>query len=938
MMVAASAASAQSALPPPDTAETPATATPNTTGSQEIVITGSRIRRNPLDLDAPRVFLDQQDIAKTGLNSINDVLQRLPSSGGGLNSKFNNSGNLGNPPDGGGVGAGAAEIDLRYLGSRRTLVLVDSLRFVNGASASGVPGSVDLNAIPESMIERVEVLQDGASAIYGADAIAGVVNIITKKSQRGFVASAQLGGYWEEGDGFTQNYQLSWGNGDDSRLKLVIGGNYVKQNGVSSDDRAISRFPAPYATSCAAGGCSSFLPNGRYAGAIFPNSGDETLINAPTNTPTIANFRDFVSPDDRFNFAPYNYLIIPLERYGAFANLSYALTDHVNFSLKGLWNQRKSKNQAAPLPFGIGPDAGITPVLDATTIDATNIYNPFGVTLDFTNMAFILRRFVEGGPRRFHQTVDTAYGTATLDGDFQAFGYDWYWDVNGVYGRNKAKQTMFGNINADHLRTALGPDAVCDATPGCVPFNFFGGAGSITPEMMDWVTFVQHDRSRQTTHDFTANLSGSLTELPGGPLGLALGVEWRRLSGRFDPDAVVAAGFSSDIPAGPTRGHYSVKEAYAELNAPLVKDRPFLNLLELNAAARVSDYTTSGSTTTFKAQANWKPVSDVRFRGSYAEGFRAPSIGELFGTLSRFDQTISDPCSNDSTAPRNFLNDATVRANCIAMGVPAGGTYAQANPQISVLVGGNEDLKPETSKSWVFGAVVSPSMVPGLSVEINHYNIKIKDAIQAVDAAITLNNCVVNLDPAACALVTRSFSGSGQLTAIGGTLGNIGGIRTKGWDLNIAYRTRMTSAGRFGFTWNTTFLKNYDLILNGFSGSQKVSREGTEVGSPAQGFPKRKSIAILDWDLADFGASLTGRYVSKLRESDGNVLSDKFYTDLQLRWSPTVMGHQLGFAFGVNNLLDTRAPGCNTCDLNNLDPTMYDIPGRYYYARIGVKY
>src|SRR5690349_19321084 len=190
------AAQAQSTLPPPDVTTAPAATTaPSNTG--EIVITGSRIRRNPLDLDAPRVFVDQQDIAKTGLTSINDVLQRLPSSGGGLNSKFNNSGNLGNPPDGGGVGAGAAEIDLRYLGSRRTLVLVDGLRFVNAASASGVPPSVDLNSIPESMIERVEVLQDGASAIYGSDAIAGVVNIITKSQQKGFVGLAQLSGYWD---------------------------------------------------------------------------------------------------------------------------------------------------------------------------------------------------------------------------------------------------------------------------------------------------------------------------------------------------------------------------------------------------------------------------------------------------------------------------------------------------------------------------------------------------------------------------------------------------------------------------------------------------------------------------------------------------------------------------------------------------------------------
>src|SRR3954467_6971069 len=275
----ASGAEAQSTVPPPNVISgqaAPAEPAASARGPGEIVITGSRIRHNPLDQAAPVVFVDQQDIQKTGLNSITDVLQRLPSAAGGLNTKFNNSGNFGNPPDGGGVGAGAAEIDLRYLGSKRTLVLVDGLRFVNAASASGVPGSVDLNAIPESMIERVEVLQDGASAIYGSDAIAGVVNIITKKSQRGFLANAQLSGY--KHDGFTQNYQLSWGNGGDGPLQVVIGADYVKQNGISAGDRAISAFPAPYATSCFAGGCSSFLPNGRFIGSAFPNGGDETLI------------------------------------------------------------------------------------------------------------------------------------------------------------------------------------------------------------------------------------------------------------------------------------------------------------------------------------------------------------------------------------------------------------------------------------------------------------------------------------------------------------------------------------------------------------------------------------------------------------------------------------------------------------------------------------
>ena len=260
-----------SALPGDRLAATPALAQPDpdrrsqcrARATRTIVVTGSRIRRDPLDQDQPVIFVDRADIDRTGLTSTAEVLQRLPGSGGALNSRFNNSGNFGNPPDGGGVGAGAAEVDLRYLGSRRVLVLVDGLRYVNGASASGVPGSTDLNSIPEGMIERVEVLQDGASSIYGSDAIAGVVNIITRTQQDGFVASAQLG-VFDDGDGFSQNYGLSWGMGSrDSRTRFVIGVNYVKQDAVSSADRAISLFPTPGATACD-NTCSSGTPNGRF--------------------------------------------------------------------------------------------------------------------------------------------------------------------------------------------------------------------------------------------------------------------------------------------------------------------------------------------------------------------------------------------------------------------------------------------------------------------------------------------------------------------------------------------------------------------------------------------------------------------------------------------------------------------------------------------------
>ena len=241
--VGSTAAQAQQNVPPAEVVSGQAPAAEQASAAKapsgEIVITGSRIRHNPLDQKSPITFVDRSDIEKTGLNSVSEVLQQLPSVGGGLNNRFNTSGNNGNPPDGAGVGAGAAEIDLRHLGSKRTLVLVDGLRFVNGASASGVPGSVDLNVIPESMIERVEVLQDGASAIYGSDAIAGVVNIITKSGQQGLQASAQLG-VQDKGDGFTQNYQLSWGNGKNRATQIVAGVSFVKNGAVFAGDRAIS--------------------------------------------------------------------------------------------------------------------------------------------------------------------------------------------------------------------------------------------------------------------------------------------------------------------------------------------------------------------------------------------------------------------------------------------------------------------------------------------------------------------------------------------------------------------------------------------------------------------------------------------------------------------------------------------------------------------------
>jgi iron complex outermembrane receptor protein len=924
-MAAALAATPALAQPGPAPDPQPNAGTQN---DEPIVVTGSRIRRDPLDQDQPVVFVDRADIDRTGLTSTAEVLQRLPGSGGALNSRFNNSGNFGNPPDGGGVGAGAAEVDLRYLGSRRVLVLVDGLRYVNGASASGVPGSVDLNSIPESMIERIEVLQGGASAIYGSDAIAGVVNIISRRQQNDVRVSAQIGQFGE-GDGFSQNYQISWGTGtSDDGIRIVVGANYVRQDEVSSGARSISLFPTPGATACDAT-CSSGTPNGR-----FIVLGQNLTLIAPVlnRRPVLADYRPFVTAD-RFNFAPFNFIQVPLERFGAFVNFTAEVTPGIEFNMHAVWNRRNSSNQAAPLPLFVGPDAGNGNLLDTIVIDATNPFNPFGTLrgddpatlVNEATYAFIGRRVVENGPRRYDQQVDTYYLAATLDGGFQMASHDWHWDLNAVWGRNSAEQDVHGNINAANLQLALGPVVNCVAP--CTPFNIFGGAGSITQPMLNYVAFTQHDTSRQGLWDFSANLTGALFDLPGGSAGIAFGLEYRDLSGRFDPDPVVAAGLGSDIPALPTRGSYNVSEAYVELRLPLLRDTPFFHRLELTGAARYSDYSTSGSTTTFSAGANWEPVEGLLFRGSWAEGFRAPSIGELFGTPSRFDQEIVDPCSGMTAA-----TPANIRANCVADGVPNNNSYVQLNAQLPVVTGGNPNLTPESSESWGAGAVWRPSFLPQLSLEVNYYNIKVDGAIAAIDAETLLGRCATAGDALSCAAIDRTASGA--VSQIRGLLQNIAGIETDGLDVNLNFRSRPGPMGTFGLYWTNTFLFNYRVTVPATVGFTTIAREGTEQGSPDQAFPKFKSTAILDWTLGQFGVSLTGRYIAGVDEANGNHLDSRFYTDIQLRWNPDWFGEGLGFAIGANNVLDSDPPPCFTCGLNNMDPTTYDVPGTFFYGRI----
>jgi iron complex outermembrane receptor protein len=920
---------------------------------EEIVITGSRIRQNPLEERLPVMSLGTEDYRASGSTSLGEFVQKLPIAGSAINRTNNSSGNLGYPPDGGGIGAGAAEIDLRYLASKRVLVLVDGRRWIKGSSGSGVSGAVDLNSIPVNAIQSIEILQDGASAIYGSDAIGGVLNVITTTDFDSLKISGSAGSY-DEGDGETAEFDVRFG-GEGERGRGLIDISYVDQKEVNTQDRDTSIFPLPGFPF----GVSSGIPAGRFVfcdpgtgcdinaaepafSSVVPNAGVQAPVWNPTDQDS-DDFHDFDNPD-RFNYQPFNHLVTPNERVSVFGKAEYDIADNVTLRVLTSFNNRKSQGRAAPVPLFFGPGGGSTPYMANVVWPANHPFNPFGIDLDSSNMVFLARRPIEAGPRIFNQDVDTWYVSAGVDGEFELADRRMFWDITGIWSENNATQTKLNQFNARSLNVAMGDPAVCAATPGCVPINIVG-EGSMTPEMLEFVTYTGVDTSSQQLTDFTANLSGELFELPAGPLGFAIGVEHREEEGSFTPDPVVAAGETADVPTSPTTGGYDVDEYYGEVVVPLLSDVPGAHRLSLSAALRSSDSDIFPSETGSKLALIWGPLENLTLRASFSEGFRAPNIGELFNLGSRFDSSITDRCSNVQPA------DA---ANCAALGVPA--SYQQLNPQVSVDTGGNPDLVPETSDTFTAGFTWDTGLngwgIERLLVEANYYDIDIDAAVQAPDAQDLLDRCIDTLEARFCDSVNRIPSGT--ITSIAGVLQNIGGIETDGVDINFDLSTVETGIGGFRFQWLTSLLLSYDeLFPNPAGGFDRVDRKGLELGSPTRAFVETKSTLNTDWFLNDWSARLSLRYLSSLTEQcvglvadfelqsdlcsnppDTNELDSVIYTDVQLSWAPEqFFGGNWTFTLGVNNVLNEEPPICYSCDLNSLDGTVYPIEGQFFYLR-----
>ena len=913
---------------------------------EEVVVTGSRIAHSPIDGPQPIAVVTREDIDDSGLLSVGDIIQRLPMQGSGINRTYNNGGD------------GSVRVELRGLGSARTLVLVNGRRWV--ASGEGANNSIDLNTIPLAAIERIEVLKDGASAIYGSDAIAGVVNVILRENYDGLEFSYQNGAFFESGGGAEETFNVIGGGATD-RAAFTIGASLTRVDALSNADRAQT-------AARPANGGSAGTPQGRFAYRGVVGSLSNFTLNEGQAGTDPSHFREWISPDDRFNYNPDNYILTPSERRNIFFNGSYDVHDRVSFVFDALYQNRLSDQLLAPTPlfWGFSPDEGI---------DATNIYNPFGVTfcgfsgtnnlgtpcseLDEPSAAgWFGRRMVEAGGRNFVQDIETFRAGFGLEG---TLGETWDWEVYWSWAQNKAQVLTEGLLNTDAVRKALGPASGC--TGACVPLNVFGGqgtdasylgeglwsgSGSITPEMLNYISFTAQDAGGNDMKNFAGQITGAPFELPAGPVGLAFGFETRAESGFTQPDALIVTGATSGNASQPTDGEYDVSEFFAEVNLPLVADAPLARILEVNLAVRSSDYSTYGSTTTGKYNLMWRPHDDLLLRVTGSDGFRAPSVPELFFGQSDSYPTLQDPCDvNSANFTGNAATGTQTNAQCIADGVTDG--FTQPNDQIRITVGGNPLLQPEESDNFSYGLVYQPGWLEGLQVELDRFDIQIDGTISSIGAQNILEQCY-SATPQYCEHVDRVAGGF--VDDLRNLATNVGALQVEGWDIAMSLSDVDTNWGVWDFGWDMT---KYDDWVSTDAIGTRFFNAGYVFGSGRDNNVDLRSTAFASWSHNAWTARWSLQYIAEGNgvansapsiSADGTydagdeirVLDATLYNDVIGSYALQMGDLDFTFSLGVSNLFDQDPPFFPESFANDFDPDYRAWSSRFWYGRVQVRF
>ncbi|MFD2431609.1 TonB-dependent receptor domain-containing protein [Sphingobium scionense] len=856
--------------------------------ASDIVVTGSRIRRQDLAGVGPATVVTAEQIQNTGIVNIETALQRLPANAGFAGNQtsayWTNN------------GYGTAQVNLRGLGIKRTLVLLNGRRLVAGGT--GANSSPDLNMIPVVALARTDVLKDGASAIYGADAMAGVVNLVTRTDYEGLGLSVRQG-ITERGDGSDLTADLLWGIRND-RGGFMAAVTYQKTSAVNMASRAPCSLAetTPGSLSCVNSastiGGRAVLPNGQQINFNQVSGGD-------------GNFYEPYSPaKHNFNSNPFLNAVSPVERVSTAFFADYALTDGIQAFGEFLYTFRKSNQIATP------------GTLRNLSIPASNPTNPTG-----QNLVLAQRRLAEPGARHFFQETDTWQGTFGLRGKL---ANDWAWEVAGSFGRNTAVDGSTNIANLERVANTL-DRSKCSSTAGAaIPCGDYLGFGDLTPQVLDYILFTSRDRGGNELGTVTADLNGDLFSLPAGAVSFATGVVYRREKGWRDPDPLTVLGVANVNQQDPISGSSTAKEAYLELSVPVLANTAFAKALTLDGAVRYSDYNLFGSDWNYKLSADWVVNDSIRLRGTYGTGFRIPNVPELFGGVSEGNLTTTDPCSRYTSS-----GNVTLIANCQASGVPA--NYTQLGTTILTTVGGNQSLRPESSTTWTVGTVISPrGIIPGLSLTADWFDIKIKDAIRAIPGSTKLAVCYAsqNLSHPFCSDFTRSAL-TGEVTYLSAQPINTYREEMNGLDLGLVYSGAVGEV-KISLDLNMTYLNKY--VVNPFPGGAPIYFDGF-IGGGNGGYPKWRGYGVLTAEKDGISATWSTQWIGKATDFNASVgdigyrTPNVFYHNLQLAFA---IDEKTRFQIGADNLFDRKAPYIQSFTDANTDTMTYDLLGRRFYA------
>ncbi len=876
-----------------------------------ITVTGSNIRRVDIETSNPVITVDRAEIQKSGKVTVGDLVQQLPTIAGMAN----------NPNVNNGGGTGGSFVSLRGLGTNRSLVLVDGKRVINN----------DVNMIPAAAIERIEVLTDGASAVYGSDAIAGVVNIILRKDYQG--AELQLNyGVSDRDDGKREGFAITFGQTSD-RGSLIGGIDYNKTDQIVAEHRAFSRDQLTLADGEVFIGGAPAGPGGNYAGfAAFSGCASGRGVfdaAAPGGGGIPQHFRCYIDssaagPGDTYNFAAINLITTPQERTNFFLNGTYKLGDSVEAYVQVLHNKTTSVSQLAPLPFSINARSGLT-------IAADNPSNPFGVDIGFgaPNGEQTQIRLTGLGPRQIHFSSTNDQARIGLKGSL----FDnWQWDLWGNYGRNSNFTNNVNFLNAAGAGVALSGDCVMPvagtplSTNTCL--NIFDQNDPITQQLLQQFYSLSTD-SRGLSFERQAgfDLNGTLFDLPAGSVGLAAGANYRKFYFTQAADTVsITDPLTGGCPAGsltlctnPFTGDFNVKEAYVEAFVPVLKDLPFIHSLNVTLGDRWSKYSTFGSTNNWKLAVEYRPIEDLLLRGTVTTVFRAPNTAELFAPLTgAADNYISPNPANP--AWDSLLGD-------------------QIQTFFTGAAVGNYAIKPEQGKSFDLGLVYDPQWLPGLSVSADLWRIYLNDLIVRPTGQTVVDFCYADPNSPYCALIVH---GGGAIDSIAGlTFQNFGRLDTKGVDFALNYRLPETRFGTFSVGLNTTYIAQYDVKTPGaptvFNAGQFTSQYGN--------FTRWRALGNVSWQMGDFSATWSQRYFGRL-----SIMNPDFNAAGELKIG-AVVTHNVTFGYnieslntridvGIDNVGDKQPPlfYANTTTNANIDINTYDPVGRFYFGRVTVKF